>query len=78
LETIRTLKEVNEELKKAKKVPTSIGILLDTKGDILWQKEIEKNYSSDIKDYIRFKDNGKEFDIFDYFGLGRDLMKHRG
>ncbi|MDD4318974.1 MAG: pyruvate kinase [Candidatus Peribacteraceae bacterium] len=32
LQTIRTVKEINEELKAAARIPTCVGILLDTKG----------------------------------------------
>ena len=39
-------------------------LLLNRDGGILWQKKISKNHSWDVEEYLRFKDNGKEFEIF--------------
>ena len=40
-------------------------LLLDSKGVVLYHKLLAKNYSYDVPDYLRFKDNGKEFEFFD-------------
>ena len=39
--------------------------LLNRKGDIIWEKKIEKNFSWDIKDYLHLDSSGGNFEIFD-------------
>ncbi len=39
--------------------------LLNHHGEVLYQKTIPQNYSWDVPDYLVFKENGREFCIFD-------------
>ena len=39
--------------------------LLDRSGTVLYQKSLAKNLSWDVPDYLRFRDNGIEFEIFE-------------
>lgn len=48
--------------------------LLDHQGLVLYQKTLPKNFSWDVPDYLRFKDNGIEFEILDY-NLGKFLVE---
>ena len=48
--------------------------LLDRKGIVLYHKLLAKNFSCDVPDYLRFKDNGREFEIFDK-NLGKFLVE---
>ena len=42
-----------------------IFLLFDHKGAIIWQKKIDKNQSYGVKHYLKFKDDGSGFEIYD-------------
>ena len=48
--------------------------LLNHQGLILYQKKLLKNFSWEVPDYLIFKDNGREFGIFD-FNQGKFLVE---
>ena len=55
--------------------------LLDSKGVVLYHKLLAKNYSYDVPDYLRFRDNGKEFEFFDKNAnqyLVKPLLQNKG
>ncbi len=40
-------------------------LLLDRSGDIIWHKKIGDNLSYEVKRYLKFKDDGSGFEIYD-------------
>jgi len=40
-------------------------LLLDSAGAVLWSKKIGNNFSWEVKHYIKFKDDGSGFEIYD-------------